>query len=90
MRILYMMVRQFNGIYQAKELSLSGVESRQISTVMGVAPFVASKYLAQAKNFSIDSIKEALKDAADTEERVKQGRLSDKLGVEMLIVKYSA
>lgn len=90
MRILYMMVRQFNGIYQTKELLMSGVSSKEIASVMGVAPFVASKYMSQAKNFSLDSITNALQDAADTEERVKQGRLGDKLGVEMLIVKYSA
>lgn len=35
-------------------------------------------------------IKEILKECADVEECVKQGRLQDKLGVEMIIIKYSS
>ena len=36
------------------------------------------------------SFKDILNECADIEERVKQGRLQDKLGVELIIIKYSA
>ena len=57
---------------------------------MGVQPFIAGKYLSQSKYFTTDKIKEILKECADVEESVKQGRLQDKLGVEMIIIKYSS
>lgn len=90
MRILYLIVRQFNGMLQAKELMISGVNSKEIASVMGVAPFVAGKYQACAKLFDIKVLRGALEEFADTEQRVKQGKLNDKLGVELLIVKYSS
>ncbi len=90
MRILYLIVRQFNGIWQVKEASAHGKRSEEIAREMGVAPFIAGKYLAQAKYFSFRQLREALDDFADTEERVKQGRLNDKTGVELLIIKYSS
>ena len=56
---------------------------------MGVAPFIVGKYVTQAKYFSIEQIKDALKDCVDTEEAVKNGKLDDKMGVELIIIKYS-
>ena len=90
MRILYLIVRQFNGILQAKELAARGLSSKEIASAIKVAPFVAGKYLSQAKYFTTDTVKDILNECADIEERVKQGRLQDKLGVELIIIKYSA
>ena len=41
-------------------------------------------------HFEKEQLRNTLTDCADTEEAVKTGRLNDKVGVEMLIVKYSA
>lgn len=90
MRILYLITRQFNGILQVKEALENGMVNADIARQMGVAPFVVGKYAGQAKYFSSDEIKEALKDFADIEERVKNGRIADKIGVELIIVKYSS
>lgn len=90
MRILYLITRQFNGILQVKESLDKGMVNADIARQMGVAPFVVGKYAGQAKYFSTEEIKEALKDFADIEERVKNGRIADKIGVELIIVKYSA
>ena len=75
MRILYLIVRQFNGILQAKELAARGLSSKEIASAIKVAPFVAGKYLSQAKYFTTDTVKDILNECADIEERVKQGRL---------------
>ena len=90
MLILYLIVRQFNGILQAKDCVAKGMSSREAASYMGVQPFIAGKYLPQSKYFTTDMIKEILKECADVEECVKQGRLQDKLGVEMIIIKYSS
>ena len=90
MLILYLIVRQFNGILQAKDCVAKGMSSREAASYIGVQPFIAGKYLSQSKYFTTDMIKEILKECADVEECVKQGRLQDKLGVEMIIIKYSS
>lgn len=90
MRILYLIVRQFNGILQVMEEQSFGRSSADIARTMGVAPFIAGKYISQAKYFTREQIMEALADCADIEERVKLGRINDKTGVELIIVKYSS
>lgn len=89
MRILYLIVRQFNGILQVKDLMSRGVSGKDIAARIGVAPFVAGKYQAQAKYFEMSTLLDALNECAKTEEAVKQGRLNDRLGVELIIIKYS-
>lgn len=89
MRILYLITRQFNGMLQVKEEMSRGMNSSEIAKIMGVAPFIAGKYMTQSKYFSSDTIKGALEDFADIEERVKNGRINDKTGVELMIIKYS-
>ncbi len=89
MRILYLIVRQFNGILQVKDLMSRGVPSKEIAARIGAAPFVAGKYQAQAKYFEMDTLLDALDECAKTEEAVKQGRLNDRLGVELIIIRYS-
>ena len=89
MRILYLIVRQFNGILQVKDLMSRGISGKEIASKIGVAPFVVGKYQAQAKYFEMNTLLDALNECAKTEEAVKQGRLNDRLGVELIIIKYS-
>lgn len=89
MRILYLIVRQFNGILQVKDLMSRGISGIEIASKIGAAPFVVGKYQAQAKYFEMNTLLDALNECAKTEEAVKQGRLNDRLGVELIIIKYS-
>lgn len=89
MRILYLIVRQFNGVLQVQEELAAGRSSSEIAKIMGVAPFIVGKYVSQAKNFKASQLKEALIDCAEAEEAVKTGRLNEKMAVELIIVKYS-
>lgn len=89
MRILYLIVRQFNGILQVKDLMSRGISGKGIASKIGAAPFVVCKYQAQAKYFEMNTLLDALNECAKTEEAVKQGRLNDRLGVELIIIKYS-
>lgn len=90
MRILYLIVRQFNGIFKVQEELNHGRSNADIARTMGAAPFIVNKYAAQARNFTPSQLKEALADCAQAEEDVKTGRLNEKMAVELIIVKYSA
>lgn len=89
MRIMYLITRQFNMMLQVKDLVNAGIDNSNIAKTLAIAPFLVGKYIAQARSFSIAEIKNALEDFADTEESVKTGRLDDKMGVELIIIKYS-
>lgn len=90
MSILFLITRQFNILIQVKDLATLGYNNTVISQKTGLMPFTISKYIAQGKNFSTKTLKEALQNCAETEELIKTGRLIDTIGVELLIVKYSS
>jgi DNA polymerase-3 subunit delta len=87
--ILYLITRHFNILLQSKDLQARGYNPASISEMVGVPPFAVSKYLGQAKNFSIGRLKEALDYAAEVEEQIKTGRMLEKIGVELLIITFS-
>lgn len=89
MRILYLITRQFNMLLQVKELKNKGYDANTIGTRVGLAGFIARKYVEQAAKFKESDLRKALVDCVETEEAVKTGRMNDILSVELLIVKYS-
>lgn len=89
MRIMYLITRQFNMMLQVKEMVNERHDNATISKTLGIAPFLVGKYIAQAKGFTYQAIRNALLDFAETEEAVKTGRLDDKTAVELMIIKYS-
>ncbi len=89
MRILYLITRQFNMLLQVKELKNKGYDANTIGKKVGLAGFIARKYVSQAAKFKEADLLKALADCAAAEEAVKTGRMNDVMSVELLIVKYS-
>ncbi|MGN0472380.1 MAG: DNA polymerase III subunit delta [Lachnospiraceae bacterium] len=87
--ILTLIARQFNMLLMTKELRAKGYHGDAMAAKLGVPAFVANKYLNQAGKFTVATIRQAIEDCVETDENFKSGRISDSLGVEMLIVKYS-
>lgn len=90
MSILFLIARQFNILIQVKDLAGLGYNNTVISQKTGLMPFTINKYISQGKNFTMKTLKEALLSCAEIEEHIKTGRLMDKIGVELLIVRYSS
>lgn len=86
MRILFLMARQYNMLLQAKELKAKGYDSRSIGTSLGLAPFIAAKYISQASKFRTASLRSAVERCVEAEEAVKTGRMNDVMSVEVLIM----
>lgn len=89
MSILFLTIRQFNLLMQAKELNRLHMDSKTIASKLGIPPFSVSKYLAQAKNFPSSVLREAVEYGTQLEEEIKTGRIQDRIAVELLIVRYS-
>lgn len=89
MRILFLIARQFNQLYQVKLLAKEGMSGSEIAKQAGIVPFAVKKYQAQAKNFSEVQLRTAVEECVAGEEAVKTGAMNDRLSVELLIMKYS-
>ena len=89
MSILYLITRHFNILLQIKDLTAKGHAGAEIAGKVGVPPFAVRKYTAQARNFTVSRLKQALEFAADVEEQVKSGRMIDQIGVELLLITFS-
>ena len=76
-------------LLEVKELDQSGYGRKEIGEKTGLHTFVVGKYQGQAKLFKKKELREILEMAADLEESVKTGRLTDALATELFIVKYS-
>ena len=90
MRILFLMIRQYRILLQVKGLLKSGYGRKEIASKAGLHPFVAGKYMDQAKHFPTKELRAILEEGAVLEQSVKTGKLTDHLAVELFLVKYSS
>lgn len=90
MRIMYLITRQFQILLNIKDMSGRGFDQSTIAQKAGVPPFAVRRNQAQAKGFTMEQLKQALRDGVDFEESVKTGRMNDQMAVELFIMKYSA
>ncbi len=89
MRILFLLARQFRILLEVKELTGKGYPGKEIAQKAGIPPFSVKKYLAQARVFSAGVLRAIMEAAAQTEEDIKTGRLTDVLAVELFLIEYS-
>lgn len=90
MRILFLITRQFNMLYQTKLLRKKGYDAKAIGSRLGLAPFIASKYLSQSARFKTADLRGAIEECVQAEESVKTGKMADTLAVELLIIRFSS
>lgn len=86
MRILFLIVRQFQILMQVKDLAKKGYDHKTIAKKAGVPEFAVRKNLAQARSFTMKQIIDAVKLGVKAEEDVKTGRMNDQMAVELLII----
>lgn len=89
MKILALMARQFNMLLQIKTLKDKGFPQRTVAEKMGMQPFIVGKYWSQCSLFTKEDLKNALTACVQTDEDIKTGKITDKIGVELLLVQYS-
>ena len=90
MSILFLIVRQFNGILQVAQGLSQGKNNSSLAKEIGIQPFLVGRYGSCARKFTPEILYSALKDCAQVEEDVKSGKLIDRIAVEMIIIKYSS
>lgn len=89
-RILYLIARHFQILLQVKELGGQSNDNKFISSKAGIREFTVKKYLAQAKRFTIEELKNAVTDCVQAQEDIQTGNMNNKMAVELLIIKYAS
>ncbi len=89
MSILFMLTRQFNIMLQVKELKEQGMGQKDIASRLSMQPFIVGKAMKQTGNFKGSTLRVAIHEAVDMEKNIKSGNMDEKMGVELLLIKYS-
>ena len=87
--ILAMLARQFNFLMQVGGLKDLGYDTQTITRKLSLRDFQVRNYLKQTGFFPQPVARAALRECVRIEEDIKQGRMSDRTGVELLIVMLS-
>lgn len=90
MRIMYLITRQFNILLSIRDMARKGLDQQTMAQKAGIPPFAVKRNLTQAKGFTLEQLKDALKEGVELEEAVKTGRMNDQMAVELFIMKYSS
>lgn len=85
MRILFLIARQFNQLLLVKEMAEKGIGKGEIASQLKIPPFAVGKILPQARAMGKEQLVSCVQLCVDAEESVKQGRLGDRLAVELVI-----
>ncbi len=87
LKILFMISRQLQLLYQIKEFLAKGLPVKELSRQLAVPPFVATKLLRQAQKFTAPALFQALKSAEKTDYAIKTGQIPPALALEFLVLK---
>ena len=81
---------QLRSMLQIKELAEQGMNAYEIAKAAGKPSFAVKKTLGYLKNFSIEQIISMLDLINETDRKSKSGLITDQLGVELLLIKFSS
>ncbi|MCI8852823.1 MAG: DNA polymerase III subunit delta [Lachnospiraceae bacterium] len=89
LRILALTSRQFNQLLSVRSMMGLGHDRNAIAARLSMSPYIAGKYVQQARRFTSPELAQAVQSCVQTEEDIKTGRIPDLLGVELLLIQLS-
>lgn len=87
-KILSLIERQMRILYQVKDLRSKGFSTNAIADSVKGIKYV-NKLVNQASKFSMKEITDCMNDCVDLNLKSRTGALTDRMAVELIIVKYS-
>ncbi|RLJ78173.1 DNA polymerase III delta subunit [Salisediminibacterium halotolerans] len=85
LKILALMVRQFRILYQVKQMAEQGYGEKMIAGRLKLHPYVVKLAQRQTGRFSDSQLMKKIDELAELDFRIKTGRVSDELGVELFL-----
>lgn len=90
MKILVLLARQFVILMQVKELKRKGYDNKSIGDIIKRSVSNTRKFISQADKFSDSVLRQALSDCVESQEAIMAGKMDEVMGVELLLIRYSA
>ena len=87
-KLLALMERQYNQLLQVKLLRDAGEQQQTIAEKCGINKYFIGKYMTRASRYTADQLRDIFESTVQTDEDIKMGRISDRLGVETLILSF--
>lgn len=88
--ILSQLSRNVRKMLEISELLSDGKNFDEIASIAGVPKWTINRYKTQIRNNSKESFKQMLEQCINTEASIKTGLVKDIVGVELLIIEFSA
>lgn len=76
-KLIYILFGTFDKMLKAKLMEREGMLYQEIAASLGVPPFIAKKYINGAKGFSEDELVMMVKNVAEFDISIKQGKLDE-------------
>ena len=90
MRILYLILRQYRILLLIKTMRADRRTDGEIAREAGIPSFAVKKNASCLGRYSRESLEACMSSCVKTEEDIKNGRIADRLGLEMLIVSLAS
>ncbi len=84
-KLLYILFSTFEKMLKSKLMAADSMTYDEISKGLGVAPFIAKKYIKGAQGFSLDELTSLVSGMAEAELLIKQGKCDEWSALENLI-----
>ncbi|HHW01525.1 MAG TPA: DNA polymerase III subunit delta [Thermoanaerobacterales bacterium] len=85
--ILFMISKHIMDLISVK--SLQDLDFQELKQRLNLHPFVLKKAMEQAKNFSLEELRQALRLCQQLDLDIKRGKIDDRKGIELLITKIA-
>lgn len=85
MRVLYLLSKQFNQVYLIKELSRGRIGDAELAERLKIKDWQLRKLREQSARLSLSDARRYLELCVGMEEKIKQGDMNERLGVELVL-----
>lgn len=86
MRILSLITREFNNLLLIKEMSSQGESRDAIAKAAGMPPFAVRKSMDLLRSYTNEQLERAVKLCIQSDEDIKNGKITDRMAVELIIL----
>lgn len=85
LKLISLLARQVRMMWQARDMTERGYNSRDVAEKLGLVPFIGEKMIKQSRNFTVETLKHATVALATADHDLKSGRANPMVLEEIII-----
>jgi DNA polymerase-3 subunit delta len=90
LKLISTITSQVRSLILVKELLQKGTRPYQVASALGIAPFIAQKYVNQAGNFSAPQLESTYRYLLTTDAALKRSRLTPEMALDLLVLQFGS